>query len=426
MPLWLWALIGLPRILILFLVWGNPAYIMVPDSSGYLAAAQNLANHHQFTVPTGHGEIPETSRTPGYPVFLMIVGMAGGGSPIAVALAQSLLAVFTLWLAWIWLTALSGVDGATTAVAILATDLVCLLHAPMILAETLFSAVIMAALLLTWRTLHDGKMRTVAGAGFLWGIACMIKPVILFWPAFLSLLWIKRRKAWAIFLACAYVLPFLWVLRNYSTANYAGFSSQGGGDLLKGPAAAVEAMLRHQSYGTMRVELINRVNQAYPQGFASEVEQSKAYGHEAIRILAVHPFLVFCWCASGTVRILFGPGLEMIPDLLEWPRNPVQGPVGLRGLGTLLLLRTYPGLLPILVFYLLELFFVYLFFMKGCRRLWEQHRTVELFIVLSGCLYFLLIANHQGYYRYRIPMMPFLAAGLAVGISEKPRRRHDP
>ena len=79
-------------------------------------------------------------------------------------------------------------------------------------------------------------------------------------------------------------------------------------------------------------------------------------------------------------------------------------------------MHRYPALIPIQILYMCALGLSYLLFFAGLARLWQQDLKIQAVFLGLGALYFLAVASHQGYYRFRIPMMPFLAIGAAAAF----------
>jgi hypothetical protein len=69
------VLYGIISLVLFFLMFdGNT--IITPDSPGYIALANNLLSRGFFSMD---GINPDYLRTPGYPLFLALVYMLGGG-----------------------------------------------------------------------------------------------------------------------------------------------------------------------------------------------------------------------------------------------------------------------------------------------------------------------------------------------------------
>ena len=194
-----------------------------------------------------------------------------------------------------------------------------------------------------------------------------------------------------------------------------------GSDPLHG-TAGVESLRTGRSSTEYDVELRQNVDRLHPGGYDNDAEQGRYYQQAAVKILASHPLLLARFCAMGTVKILGGTGLEM---LLEWTGTRYSSDGAFRprvtGQGTLALLRAHPSLIPLQAGYMAALMALYLAALAGWRRLWINGKAQAVFLTVCT-LYLLGLSSTQGYYRYRIPMMPFLGAGACIHGARPPPR----
>jgi hypothetical protein len=426
-PAWFWAAALAPRAILFGLACRRPEACLSPDSQSYLLLAQNLWTHHAFSQAAFPPLIPEISRLPGYPLFLApFTGLFS--SPVLWAAAiQSLLGAATVFILAAWLREMLNERAALAGGLVLAVDLVILLHTPMLLAETLLTFLQVIALDQTWRAWRLTDIRRTAGSGICWGIAVMIKPVFLYLPLLMAGLWWKNKKHLFIFLLAAYCIPAGWLLRNKAQSGFAGLTTQVGFDLLSYPAASVEAMRTGEPWEKVRADLRTRVDNQHPQGYATQADQSRAYQEAASEILKEHPLLFIQYSLLGVVRILAGTGVSLwfsyIP--LSFEANDTWGP-SVIGQQTSALMRRYPWLIPVQAVYLLALGILYGLAVWGWACLRRLGYRKEAFLMAVGTLYLLAAASHQGYSRFRIPMMPFLAVGIAAvfsrnGLRDAPR-----
>lgn len=408
------VLIGL-RLSLFALFIRHPGGAVTIDSKQYLTIAGNLLHHHTFSKESAPPRVPDTVRTPGYPAFLVPILWAFSNPIPWIIAAQLLLGFFTTWRVWKWTERVFSKKAGLTAAIVLGCDWATLVHTTQVMTETLFLWIFTLALLESWRSLDNAPERSWR-AGLLWGASILVRPVTLYLPLGLSVLWFKNKKWAIVFLLASYLLPGLWVVRNYRATGVANYTSLDGTALLLYPAAGVEAILTHQPIHEVRERLLQEVMTGLPAG-ASELDVRNAYMRKANAILRSHPFAVLEFCAHGAARLLGGTGLEMLTDLLGFaPPTPTagQGNALIRGVGTGALLRTYPILLPLQILYMAGLAWVYFAFSKGLWKLWNAHAQGQATLLLLIALYIVAISSHEGYYRYRIPLMPLLAIGVAA------------
>ncbi len=413
-------LILAPHLAIFALAWSKPENSVMSDSIGYLNLANNLWRERVFSSSVSAPFEADTFRTPGYVLFLLPFTILKD-LPLhhTVLIGQVALSLLGILVFWRWNVDFNGPAIAAVMALVYAWDWIMLFHVPLILSETLFLFVLVLSLWTLTCAIRQPSLRKVAMTSLAWSAAIMIKPIALYLPVFLSFFWIRQRSRAILFLLVTYSLPGLWILRNYQNTGTPIFSSVGGISLLRYPAANALALDQHRSWGETVRELEEDIQNHYPGGFRSPTEKARVYGDHAIAIMRRHPWRTLEHCLYGTLRILCGTGIEMLFNYGSTSISETQAHAttsALSGQGTLNLLRRRPLAIVPFSFYVLYLSALYIAFVYGLFSLWRRRNFSMLMLLLGGALYFLVLSNHQGYYRYRLPMMPFLVAGAGFGI----------
>lgn len=411
-PAWVYACVFLPRLLLLAVTAGNSQYCVTADSEGYIGLASVISSSGVFALPGPSGALmTETFRTPGYPLFLALLGLLPGSLVFNAAAAQTLLAGLTSVFAWKWFNKIAGARGAAFALLFFSLDYVSVMHTPILVAESLMMALLLPAAVLTWRAVHEDSVGTASGAGSLWALVSFVKPVTLYFPLLAApFLW-KKKKQMLLFLLLAYSLPFAWSCRNYARTGYFTYSSIGGVILLKYSAGRVEALRTGKSFGETYPALLAAAEADYP----SDAARSAAYARRALGIIKEHPVLTARYLLRDLLATVGGTGMEMLPQALGLPQPQAQA--GGLGSGTLALLRAYPALWPLQAGYMIFLAALYAAFALGLRALALAGKRSTAAFLLVSTLYLFAMASTNGYYRYRIPVMLFLAAGAAFSFA---------
>jgi hypothetical protein len=186
------------------------------------AIARSLLAHGTFSdpyspMPTG----PTTHVGPLYPLFYAaVMGVFGSGEVFGWAIR--LLTLAALALHWALLPLAASRLGIPAAAGLLATLLGTLIGAPTSLynQDAAFVCLLLTALLCLIGPARDGAFRTprAIAAGLLWGVACLLSPILLpVWIAWGVVLFVRvkplhRRNV--AFLGLAILVMAPWLIRN--------------------------------------------------------------------------------------------------------------------------------------------------------------------------------------------------------------------
>lgn len=407
----------------LVLIMGPGRRAWTPDSVDYVDGARGLHRHGAFTRGDEPPLIPETLRTPGYPLLLSAFcrpETCPAEKPVL--LAQSVLgaaaAALTALAAWLLF---ADPRAAAAAGLAMAFDPVSVLHSGLLVTETLFTTLIAGALALLAAAHADSRRRAVfaAAAGLVVGAAVLVRPAGVYLFAFaaaaLAAAWSASRpwKSLGAFVLCALLLPTAWSLRNWRAAGRFTVSTIGGLNVAYMRGAAVEMQLGGGTFDEALARVKAKIEAAHGGRFSDEAEESAFAGPWAARFLLSHPFAYAAVMAKDAVKMLGGHGLE----IFSWTvlGDPADDPMTLRApsgklSGTRDLLRRHPPLAAALLLNTLFLAGVYLLALRGA---WVGGRAA----LLPGAMiaYFLAVScGALAYYRFRLPLMPavFVLAGL--------------
>lgn len=349
------------------------------DSALYLRTAESLLEGRGFT----DRGVPETLRTPGYPLFVAAL-KAIGFNLRGIALVQHLFAVaIVVFLAR---------SGWTVAAVVLAIDLPTIVHANKILTETLFTLLLLIVFVLAWR----GERPIVAG--LVLGAAALVRPiaVLFFVPLSLYFFWTRRRALIAPFAVCALLLPTVWVIRNYRATGVATLSSVSGHHMLFLKAAGVLAIEDpgdftanlHRRQSEMQALANRRTSPLLPH--ARRAQEQLRIGRE---IVQRHPLASVKLAARGVAATMLGGGAHALVELTGISRRAAER-----------LLVAYSGLLLLLA-------------IIGAVRLWNADRRLAALIILTIAYFVGLSAGAESYSRFRVPVMPMYAMAISAALT---------
>ena len=198
------------------------------DSFEYLALSRSISTDHQYSAPSGlngyqsfQGESPTVMRQPGYPVLLAVFYWLCGQHLLCIQILQ--VAFNCLSLTFLFLT-VRGTDEKDNPWVLLFPALYVpwLVLSSMILAESLFTALLWASVYLLSGALRTGKMKFHLLLGLTLGAGVLVKPVgVVMAVLSLACLFAVNRKMLKVSLTGLTVLLVLmpWALRNMEAVH---------------------------------------------------------------------------------------------------------------------------------------------------------------------------------------------------------------
>src|SRR5439155_16047125 len=178
-----------------------------PDSITYIAPAKNLLHGYGFATQP---RLPETMRTPVYPLFI-VPFLAATSRLEPIVIVQHLINV-ALAIA-IYLFARKRFESrliALTAAMIFAIDSPTIHYANKVLTETLFTAVLFALFVLILP--RGGQAPSPVLTGALAGLLILIRPLAIAYFVVLAIFTVRKRLV--AFVAVALAFPLAFAIRN--------------------------------------------------------------------------------------------------------------------------------------------------------------------------------------------------------------------
>jgi len=391
------------------------------DSQGYAALAESLYDKGEFS----QGGHPETFRTPGYPVFV-VLGKVLGDLTWGTLILQVFLSTATVYLLYLLVLRVCGDEKKARWAALLyAFEPLSIIYSSYLLTETLFVFLIMCFLERVYIFFRKKNFKILLIASLALAAALFVRPIAFYLPPillvmFLLALWkpqcffVDKESKWSkkqvivsltIFIFCTICLPYLWMLRNEKVANVRAFNTL------------------NQSYFTFQAAAtLSQVNkQSVFEARQNLEKQYETNPKVATDVLKENPFVFAKIYIKGWTKTLLDPG--SVDGAKQLGRYP---PVG--GLANKMIEE---GITSVLLFLMKErplLFFMslvlgagllgyYFLAFRGLRR--EYKLLLPLLLIFM--YFFLLSGGSNALARYRFPLMPFLAifAGVGCGICRK-------
>ncbi len=406
------------------------------DTTSYLEPVRDLLIHGIYAT----GGLPETDRTPGYPLFLLLTG-ATNGNVIPAAVAQIVLSLITLLSIFsIVRRIVPGNKAGQIAAWLYALEPTSIAYSIRLMPETLFVCLLTGCLDRLIGYQRSGRVRELLQASLLLIAATYVRPVsyYLVLPYALAIAIRAGGKTWknlshsAIFLLLAVALLGAWQVRNWKQTGYSGFSSVVEKNLYFYQAAAISATLSHRSFAEEQRFLGYGDESGYlavhPEQKMWPLAQRLAYMRsEASQLLAAHPWMYARSHFAGVGLVAFTPcAADFLQLLSAYPKdNAAPQRVVSTGIvsSAWQILTRYPTVGRTMLAFEGYLFLLYLGAAAAFRR--SIHRWV-LALLTGTALYFLLISGGaQAVGRYRLPAIPILCVLAGCGLSARQVRRRE-
>ena len=222
---------------------------LTDDSIQYLTLSENLSSRGIWSQSYEAPFVPDVQRTPGYPVFLMLLG----NIPWLILLVQHVLVFVSAWLVFKIITiSHDKILGWGGALFFLLQPYQ-VVFGSLVLSEAVFIPIL---LLGCWRSLlyyRQGRLIDMLLALLAFCIAAFVKPVLFplipaiillgFWDIF------KSGKGIPLRLAVLVALPLLilggWMYRNKEISGRFSFTSMGDMGMLHGRLGGLESFRNH-------------------------------------------------------------------------------------------------------------------------------------------------------------------------------------
>jgi hypothetical protein len=296
------------------------------DSFEYLQLADGLSHGCGFArLIMGQCQAPEILRTPGYPLFLAVVG----GVRRALVLQAILGALGCLLLA-LWINSRWGFRAALAAELLVALDLPSLVLTNQVMSDSLFTALVLLAtippLLANERPRSALPIALVSGLAA--GFAVLVRPIGLILPLFLPIPFFfmrdtSRTRAAALAslpLVLAAIIVFGWCARNYKVAAYPGLSTIDSINLYFYRAGDIVARERGQSLEATRRQLENELGASFATVYeAQSPDLSRRLSALGLRILLNHPLQAAAMTLQGTIYLALFPIHFQLANVLGIP-----------------------------------------------------------------------------------------------------------
>ena len=410
--------------------------ILTQDALEYHHLAVSIIEDQRFA--SKKGGIPDTLRTPLYPLLIsLIYAIWGSESTWRVLLVQILIDTGTCILLFFLILKFFNFRTAVYASFFYALDPFLILDSSTLLSEVLFVFLCLIAAYWFSEAIHrdfDRSTFYILLSAFFFGLATLVRPVAQYIPLIIILLlFIVLRKE--VKKACKLALLFLilfvitlspWIICNLSTFGVPSFSTGGPYNLIVLYVGPMEMERKGRSaeevYGALLKEVDALIlKEGGNPAELNEFQQARYWGTLAFQYITKHPLFFIKHYALGIIHSFANLGTGPYGDLLQLPKKAAK-----------LEIKAYPNIFELLktwfnqkasqeikigLFIASYLLVTYTLLIIGLIVSWWEDRRIFLLFCLMMALYFLLITGTAGLARFKIPAVPFYLVFVAMGLS---------
>ncbi|MCL2658909.1 MAG: hypothetical protein FWD64_00120 [Acidobacteriaceae bacterium] len=379
---------------------------VAPDTASYMIPADNLLHKHMFADTLRQ---PETDRTPGYPLVLIIFLATHIRLECLIIIQHILCVLLVVAATGIIFSMTESISAALVVAFILSLDIPTLLCANLLLTETLFTvniAMTSYALYIAV-TKHEQSRFAWILTGVIGGISVLIRPIaFLYCAALAAYVWLTLRKRFigpVVLTVISFLLPsVIWATRNYVAVGYWGVSTVGATDLLYYRAAGALAVQQPGNYyknifmvrSALIQETCTNLELIFKQGCTqiTKTDKSSYMIVKGLHIILMNPWGYLRSMLYALSYVLFGGGAETLSRLAHIDPHIAK---------YLLLLVTIP---------------------EVCLAIagigyWRRRDRKLCYVLVATIAYFLLISlGAEAYSRFRVPVMPQYALLIGGGV----------
>ncbi len=285
----------------------QPERYFQSDAYGYEYLANNILRFHIFTGSQAPPLEPDTFRTPLYPLLMAAIYAVFGHRPFMVVLAQCGASMISLWLVFRLADQMFGWSAALLAALWMALGLGQVIHASLILTETVFMTLLLSTVWCAWQLLNDTTRRTkltyAVLTGVTAGLTALCRPMAIYLPVVIAFVvgvfWLERERSLRTIWQRVYqvvVIALLlattlspWLIRNVILFHSPQLSTIQGYNLLFFNAGYLRARLKsvtwEESYAQIQAEVQTEIGDQH----LNPLELASYYQQKAIQEIADHP-----------------------------------------------------------------------------------------------------------------------------------------
>lgn len=397
------------------------------DAWEYATIAKNLVNRGEFTLNTEPPYEKDTFRTPGY-IFFVAVFYKIFGSFYPVLFAQAVISFLTCLIIFEIGKKMVGWKIGLAVSVLYIVDPNTMVGTSYLFSENLFMLFFLSCMWVLLFSEIKNISRRWAVAGLLFGIAALIRPIILYLPvvllpSYLMFEWVQKKvdlkqilKSFAIFLLAFFAVISPWYIRNYQVSGVWGMSSNGTYTLFREnlPRFLSTITPGNPNFKKILMDRAGLTQEVVPRG----LEYSEQMGRVVKEIVFEHPVRYGIYHVSSLASFFLNSGvhhyMKVSRDMVDSTPLPPEP-----GFAQAVTNHSIPLLIVVLKnhgFELIENFYWLAIFILCALSSKFSKDPARMRFFISIIIYFALITGPISHARYRIPVTPFLLLGAAMSV----------
>lgn len=358
------------------------------DTGGFVQLAENFLSDNHFSL--------DTSRTPGYPLFLAVI-FAFGGNLNTVVAVQILFSAFCLILVYKICRIMAIGEGISLFCSVAyALDLSLHIYQCKVISDVFFMNMLIITLFFLAKYYQNRKIGTFVFFAFFLNYALLVRPILIYYnilfAVLLFVLLLLRKASWKLFVSYILIFAVLiggWCARNNYVSGVFEFSNIRNYNLLFFDSAELRADLEGISDEEARELFREEFNVEYDTSGLTESEKRILYGEFGSKYIKEHFVQYLFKNVKGLITEFFGPNNKFLKETI--PSRFIRYPV-------ILLYCSYLGL-------------TYLLYVIGFLKNIKKLNFVDWFVfTVAG--YCAAASASLGYARFRVAWFALILIGV--------------
>jgi 4-amino-4-deoxy-L-arabinose transferase-like glycosyltransferase len=364
-------------------------------------------------------------RTPGYPLFLVLIYSIFGVKPWVVIFFQFLLNIGSISLLYLLGKAIFNKKIAIIASLFYLIEPYSVFYSSSLMSDGLFTFIFLLSMLMLVYGFKNNKLKYFCISAFLLGVATLVRPITQYFPilVILFILFYKkitlsvRIKNISIYIFIFLIVLAPWLYRNYSKTHVLTLSSLSGGNLLFFNAAVTESYKTGVAWDVVREKFSEDSKKRGTDlsdnlSISAQMKNCIIFEKMAKEYLSKNLKYYIVPHIFGCIKVFLHSANRDIPKgVREFFKDNFNPPITTDNF----IKQKY---LLVVVSIYLYLFFCYALFFYGAVLMVKEKQIFYLIFILGILFYFVNICGVIGHSRYKLPLVPFYTIISAYAVNK--------